>query len=118
MRKKILISLILFGLVILSGLSCIIEFEPESLKLAKGETATVKLHLKYEHRKCEITLDDTEYETKGLKILEMGKWTKIKRGDFSREIKIMLIAEKGTLRIIRECTKKGISEGVLKVKKK
>ena len=116
MKKIISFFVILLFLGIVPALSCIIEFEPIEVKLKKGETTTVILHLKYEHRKCEITLDDTEYETKGIKIIEMGKWVKIKKGDFSRKIKIKLTADKGTLKIIRECTKKGISEGELKVK--
>ncbi len=116
--KKTIYFFIVFILFINFAFPCIIEFTPETLKMKKGETATITLHLKYEHRRCEITLDDTEFETKGIKIISMGEWIKVKRGEYKRNIKIKLTSEKGTLKVIRECTKKGISEGILKVYKK
>lgn len=113
--KKIILLLLFISIVSANIFSCIIEFEPEKINMKKGEVQSVLLKLKYEHRKCELTLDDTQYEVKGLKILEKSEWNKKKRGEFTQKIKIKLIDDKGYLKIIRECSKKGISEGILKV---
>lgn len=95
--------------------SCFIEFEPETVTVKKGEEFTVTLILELEHRRCELTLEDTQYDVDGLEIVAMGEWESEDRFTHRRELTLKLIADKGVLRVTRECTRKGVSEGVLTV---
>ncbi len=115
MKKIIVFALTIFVFGTLSIFPCIMSFSPEKIKIEKGVEKEVILKVKYEHRKCEITINDTEYETKGVKIISKSEWRKIRRGLYEQTIKIILESDKGYLRAYRECTKKGISEAVLKV---
>jgi len=115
MKKHILIAL--FALTLLAGplMACHIGFEPEKMSVKKGETFTVTVVLELEHRRCELTLDDTQYEVEGLEIVKKGEWQSQDRFTHRQEITLKLTADKGTLEVLRECTRKGLSEGVFTV---
>jgi len=115
MRKHIWIALL--TVVLLAGplWSCFIEFEPDAVTVKQGEEFTITLVIEHEHRRCELTLDDTEYEVKGLEIVKKGEWKSEDRSLHRQMLTLKLVADKGTLRVVRECTRKGISQGILKV---
>lgn len=115
MRKHIMI--VMLALMLLAGplWSCIIEFEPETISVKKGETFTVTMVLENEHRRCELTLEDTEYKVEGLEIVKKGEWESEDRYTHRQVLTLKLVGDKGELRVVRECTRKGISEGILKV---
>ncbi len=115
MKKIMIFTLTIFVFGTFSIFPCIMSFSPEKIKVEKGAEQEVILKVKYEHRKCEITLNDTEYETKGIKIISKSEWRKIRRDLYEQTIKIVLKSDEGYLKAFRECTKKGISEAILKV---
>ena len=94
---------------------CHIYFEPKIKTLQQGKEVEVTIYVKLEHRRCDIPLDATVIEAENIAIKEKGNWEKIKKGLYKLNIKIILTAAKGELRVIRECEKKGISEGILEV---
>ncbi len=116
MRKAILMVL----LVALAGMvyPCIISFEPESVVTEQGKPFEVKVYVKLEHRRCPVKIKETKFEGKNIKILSKGEWVKEKKGLYSVVLKVLSTGENGELRVIRECEKKGISEGLLKIKPK
>jgi hypothetical protein len=112
-------SFLLFmtAVVLLAGplFPCIINFKPEKVLVERGKPVTVKLLVELEHRRCPLPLEDTELEGDQVEIIEQGSWTKRSRNLYEIELTLVLKAEEGELRVIRECEKKGISEGTLKV---
>lgn len=116
MKKHIMI--LLFTLILAAGplMACHIEFDPPEVTVKKGEIFRVTVVLELEHRRCELTLDDTQYEVEGLEIVKKGDWKSEDRFTHRQEITLKLTADKGTLEVLRECTRKGLSEGVLTVK--
>lgn len=114
--KKYMI-MVFFALVVFAAplAACHIEFEPAEISVNKGETFIVTVVLELEHRRCELTLEDTQYEVNGLEIVKKGEWESEDHFTHRQEITLKLTAEKGTLAVLRECTRKGVSEGVLTV---
>lgn len=110
-------TMVFFALVVFAAplAACHIEFEPAELSARKGETVVVTVVLELEHRRCELTLEDTQYEANGLEIVKMGEWESVDRFTYRQELTLKLTADKGVLRVMRECTRKGVSEGVLTV---
>ena len=94
---------------------CHINFKPDKVLVERGQPATVTLRVELEHRRCPLPLEDTEIEEDHVEIIEQGPWTKTSRNLYEVELTLILRAERGELRVIRECEKKGISEGILKV---
>jgi len=116
MKKNIVFALVIMVLVAGPLWSCFIEFDPESVTVKQGEEFTVILVIEHEHRRCELTLDDTGYEAEGLEIIKKGEWESKDRFLHRQVLTLKLTAAEGKLRVVRECTRKGISEGILKVK--
>ncbi|MBN2206000.1 MAG: hypothetical protein JW742_01230 [Candidatus Aminicenantes bacterium] len=112
--KKIIVTLLALGLVGAGRLlACDIHFEPAKPVLAAGASARVSVFVKFEHRRCDIPIEDTRLEAKNIEIVERGAWTELKSGLYRLDLEIRLGADRGELRAIRECEKKGVSEGVL-----
>ena len=97
--------------------ACKITFGPKKIKIAKDGTAKVTVFVKWEHRKCVLDEDDINIDYKGIKKISTSGWKKIKRGYYKNELKIKLLKSKGSIRVWRECSKKGLSEGILKLSK-
>ena len=97
------------------ALPCEIRFEQAKMTAAPGREAQATVTVVLEHRNCKIPMEQTAVEGKGLTIVKTGTWKRIKADAFSMDITFILNAPEGELRVARECEKKGISEGVLKV---
>jgi hypothetical protein len=54
----------------------------------------------------------------GLRILEQSGWSKVRRARYSNRYTVQLNSpsREGSLRIWRDCSKKGISEGTIRVR--
>ena len=115
MKKIILKTIIFLSLFMVVAFSCHITFTPDRLKLKKGAITNIIVHVKWEHRKCELDDDDVNVDYIGVKKLKIGEWTKVKRGLYKNTIKIKVLKEFAKIRVWRECTKKGLSEGIILV---
>jgi hypothetical protein len=95
--------------------SCEIFFETGKMTAALGREIQATVTVVLEHRNCKIPMAQTTIEGKGLTIVKQGSWARTKADTYTLDITFVLDGLKGELRVIRECDKKGISEGVLKV---
>jgi len=112
-------ALLILAAALLSGAgpldACEIHFEPSKSALASGQTAAVVLFVKFEHRRCDISIEDTRIETKNVEIVGRGSWTEVKSGLFRLDLEVKAGTGRGEIRVTRECDKKGLSEGLLVV---
>ena len=97
------------------ALACFITFEPETVRADADGRARFTGVIRWEHRKCVLDDDDVNIDTKGLKVLKQSGWEQVKRDTFENEFEVQLTAKEGSLRIWRECSKKGISEATIRV---
>lgn len=84
-----------------------------------GEELIVEVTIVYTHRTCEIQLSDTKFTYEGMKILGATAWKEKAPNTFSRQIKILLLADALTeakLNIVRKCSKEG-AIGTLRISK-
>jgi len=118
--KKLMI-IIMIGWMLISAEkspACEVTFTPETVeKAVVGETLTVEAILKYEHRKCVIEKDDTNLEmSENVRIVNDTGWEKVKRRLYHNFFDIQVMEEgEAWFRIFRECSKKDISEGILRI---
>lgn len=121
MMTKMKISLIAFlALVVfiaIPALACHISFEPSDAKVDENGIAEVVAVLKWEHRRCVLEEDDIKVDYKGVEKISESGWKKEKKGLYKNTIKVKLTAEEGSIRVWRECSKKGISEATVKIHK-
>lgn len=110
-------ALIIFAALPEKSLACEITFEPSDVVVDKNGEATVKAVVKWEHRRCVLDDDDVNIDYENIKELSNTGWKKVKRGLFENTLKIKLTGDEGEIRVWRECSKKGVSEGILKIKK-
>ena len=113
--KSLLISL--FFLSSILG-ACELSFQPSAATVAKGGQVKVVLKRVQDHRRCELSKDDMKYDLKDLTILKKGAWKEVETGTFEQELTLRLDASQGTLRVSRECSRKGISEATITIKRK
>ena len=90
--------------------ACEISFDPSELAVGADGKGTVKVLVKWEHRKCVLEDDELNIDASGATILKTTGWEKVKRGLFQNTVDFELTAAKGKIRVWRECSKKGISE--------
>ncbi len=118
---KKLMMMMMIGWMLISAeksAACEITFMPETVeKAVVGETLTVEAILRYEHRKCVIEKDDTNLEmSDNIRIVSDTGWEKVKRSLYHNFFDIQMLKEgEAWFRIFRECSKKDISEGILKI---
>jgi hypothetical protein len=98
-----------------AALACFITFEPEAVRADASGRASFDAVIRWEHRKCVLDDDDVNVDAKGLKVLKQSGWQEVKRGLFKNHFDIQLVDKAGSLRIWRECSKKGISEHTIKI---
>ncbi len=110
-------SVLLVCLPAAQSLACIMLIDPDPVIVDADGTATVVASIEWEHRKCVLEDDDVNFDGTNIEILKETGWVKKERGLFTNKITFKLTAEKGTVRIWRDCEKKGISEVVVKVKR-
>jgi hypothetical protein len=97
------------------ALACFISFEPESVRAGADGRAEFDAVIRWEHRKCVLDDDDVNLDAKGLKVVSQTGWEQVKRGYFTNHIVVQLTAKEGSLRVWRDCSKKGISEHSIRV---
>ena len=121
MRKGIKKVLVLFAVLAVfvsaSALACEITFDPPEVKVDKDGKATVRAIVRWEHRRCVLEDDDINIDYNNVKLIKESGWRKIKRGLFENTLEIQLTGKEGSIRVWRECSKKGISEGIIKIKR-
>lgn len=82
-------------------------------KYKKGDEVIVKVEVLLTHRNCSHVLDETKFETSGVKILSATKWKEIEKGMWVKKLKIKITAEQGTkarLEVKRICEKGGATK--------
>ena len=104
-------------LAVTAAFACEITFDPAAVKADASGKAKVTIWVTWEHKKCVLEDDELTIDYVGMKPLKEGAWTKVKPGVFSREVEVQLTGSEGTITVWRECSKKGRSEGVLKITK-
>ena len=97
------------------SLACFMGFEGDEIQANSDGFATITAVVRWEHRKCVLDDDDINIDTEGLEIIDQSGWQQVKRGTFHNELQVKLIAKEGSVRIWRECSKKGISERRIKI---
>lgn len=111
--KRQLIFLILISGVLISSKelsACHYTFDSKVKQVEIGEVFDVKVTVIYEHRRCVIDLDDTQFFLKGLDWVEQGEWVTEDRATYSKVLTLRPVKEgKAILEVVRECSKKGIS---------
>ena len=102
--------------------ACIITFEPVSGKadtsgIAADTSGVVELTatVKWEHRRCVLDEDDISVDYKGMVELSNTGWTQVKRGLYANTFKVRLTELDGVMRVWRDCSKKGVSEGMVQL---
>ncbi len=94
---------------------CEIHFAQAKTTAAVGREIQAVVTVVLEHRNCRVPMEQTMIEGKGLTVVKQSSWQRVKADTYSLEITFILNGPKGELRVSRECDKKGVSEGVLKV---
>ncbi len=116
--KKILFTIGLGFLVFFFSekiFACEITFEQGEKVKAEGKKAKVTAVVKWEHKKCVLAEDDVNIDFKGVKKVKDSGWKKEKHGLYKNEIEVELTEQEGEVRVWRECNKKGLSEGKIKI---
>lgn len=116
--KKFVMILFVVSMVMGASTSfaCHITFEQENLKEAKvGDTLTIKAVVQKEHRRCVLEDTDVQVEhSENIKILSETGWTTVGRNEIHNTFEVEILDEgEVTVRVFRECSKKGISEETL-----
>ena len=114
---KIILTAIAPLILLLPAISaaCHIELEPDKDAIRVGDTVTIMATSILEHRNCVLEDDDYSLDlSKNATLLKQGTWTETKRGVFTNTFTIK-ITDTGlfSIRVYRDCSKKGISEGDL-----
>lgn len=109
--KSTLINLLPVMLVFLLASqvhACDFKFESQTDQVKVGETIDVKVTVIYEHRRCLIQLDDTEFTFKHFELEKKSDWTEIRRGQYSIVLTLKATESgEGSLEVIRECSRNG-----------
>ena len=119
MKRYTRMFFLLFMLIIFAGSAkaCHYKFDSKATQVKKGETVQVKVTIIYEHRRCVIELDDTQFKFHGLKLVNQSDWVKEKRGTYSKTLMLKAVEPgQAKLEVIRECSKKGISADEWEIK--
>ena len=118
--KRILIFtfiLIISVSIVETSIACKISYDPGKVEGIVGEKKTVEIELKWEHRRCVLDEYDISMEFKGVTLIEQQGWEKVRSMLYKNVVTVRLDEPgKGTIRVYRECSKKGLSEGILTIK--
>ena len=120
MKKLLMIAVALVIVIAASeSFACHITFESDQLKNAQvGEVIKVEAIVTKEHRRCVLEDDDVQVElSSNIKIVSETGWETIGRNEIHNTFEIQILSGGETnLRVFRDCSKKGVSEGVLEFK--
>lgn len=106
--------LILFTLQYI--LACDIHLESKEMSIKKGKETVVTVTVFLEHRRCHLDIEETEFMTDGVVIKNQSPWKSEGNNLFKAELTIVLTEDEGEIRVGRDCRKKGLSEGVLRIR--
>ena len=96
--------------------ACHITFNPVNPEAVQvGGIIQVEAIVTLEHRRCVLEDDDVQVElTENIKIVNETGWEKVNANEIRNTFEIeVLNPGEVTLRVYRDCSKKGISEGFL-----
>jgi len=115
-KTKLLIALFLIGIFSVTAVySCHINFKPKKLNIEPDTPTSITVFVELEHRRCQIPIEDTIIKSNNIEIMKQGSWERLSRNKYKIDLMLILKGEKGELIVFRECDKKGISEGIMKV---
>jgi hypothetical protein len=96
------------------------RFEPRVVRADAAGRATFTASIHLDHRRCVISLPPAcvHLAPRGLRILGQGGWRRVKRTLYSNTYHVQLTdaASEGSLKVWRDCSKKGISAGTITVR--
>ncbi|MCU7549304.1 hypothetical protein OCK74_09270 [Chitinophagaceae bacterium LB-8] len=98
-------------------LACDIEVSTPAKKAVyqAGEELVIVVHVTKSHRNCRVDINETTYETDGLKILSATDWKELSAGVWERKMKVKVTGNmkgKPSLYVRRKCSKEN-SEGFI-----
>ena len=114
--RKVLYLIALAAFFLTTGFSeakaCEIEYsivEGKKEVYAKGDIVIVKVKVTFTHRICNEGITNTEFSSKGLKILGATNWVETGAGVWERKLKMEVTAEGSLLKLdaVRTCEKDG-----------
>jgi len=111
--KKMMIASMIFVITVSILNGCLIYFEPKEVDLPLNQEVQVTVFVKLEHRRCPVSLEETQYDSKGIEIVKKSEWQEVNRNLYQQTLTIKRTNPQALLRVWRECDKKGISEGTL-----
>jgi hypothetical protein len=99
---------------------CVMRFEPRVVQADASGRATFTALIYLDHRRCVISLPPAcvHLVPRGLRILRQEGWRRVKRALYSNTYRVELThaGSEGSLKVWRDCSKKGISEGTIVVR--
>lgn len=116
---KKLVMLFIVGLITIGAgesFACHITFDPGQVENVQiGEVVTVEAIVTKDHRRCVLEDNDVQVElSDNIKIVSETGWQTAGSQEIHNTFEIQILSEGDTLlRVFRDCSKKGISEGRL-----
>lgn len=95
---------------------CDIRLESRDKVIKKGKETVVTVTVFLEHRRCHLGIEETEFMTDGIVIKSQSAWKQAGNNLYKAELHIVLTKDEGEIRVGRDCRKKGLSEGVLRIR--
>ncbi|GAK59065.1 hypothetical protein U27_06041 [Candidatus Vecturithrix granuli] len=119
--KKLLVTcfaalIAIIGMSADDSFACHITFTPTNPQTAQvGGIVKVEAIVTLEHRRCVLEDDDVQVEfSENINIVSDTGWQKVSASEIRNTFEIeVLNPGEATLRVYRECSKKGVSEGFL-----
>jgi hypothetical protein len=95
---------------------CDISFETAPI-IEKGKNKVlVKVLLEIVHGNCPLDIEKTGLVFTGIKVEKKEQWKKLDYFTWQLELKVALSENKaGEIRVVRDCTKKGLHQQTLKI---
>ena len=111
--KNILLTLLLLVAFSFVASACEITLSVDKNKkdsYSIGDELVIKVQVVLTHRNCEVEMDKTKIDFKGLEMKGATKWVESKSGTWERKFKVIIKdANKGNLYLsaVRDCDKDG-----------
>lgn len=115
------VALLLLAILILpdAARACGVLFDPAEVTVGADGKGSVMVRIEWEHRRCVLDEQDVNVAGEGgVTVTNEPYFEKVKRGVYEARIDFKLSSDKGRIRVWRDCSKKGISEGTITVTKK
>lgn len=112
MKIRIL-GIVILMFVLSPVFACEIEFEVQGTKketYKAGDEIIVKVRVTLTHRVCNVAMNNTKFDTKGLEMLGGTDWKEVSPGVWERKLKMKAQKTKNgklILTVTRTCDKEG-----------